>query len=1021
MTNHDVSYTGVAWFYEKLSKWGSLGYIPKAMRCQKKWLYAGAKVLYCGAGTGSVDVSDAIDSGAHIHCIDNSEAMCRTLASKYPKCHHPTLTWECTCLDYHVTGWCDVVVMNCFLNMFENPALVIKQGMSHLKEGGIMLCVDFDGESPSVWKRVYHYVCVKFFNITIGQTQVPMHNLRTYFQDCGLECVEVSRHGVYAAYALCKHTSDVSFENQVHRLLNTNVQGDVMSPAGIVGRHVRAVHYVPLFDSSEQPNGPYISRLIGVIPYVVSGNQWVMICEPVCDWTKVSMEEAVSRFMSLCEHNGVDGLLMHMTTQPACVAGCEFRTIKWANARTICLNTMSEGSKNRMREVKRMEKCYYVKEVHVKQIEPVDIYDIAWVLSESDADAKLVDHTKLILQDWRLKSRQSNYISTLTPKVVVGKGVRLWYCFEKHTDIPVALTTTENHSNDSVTFTAYMQRNCCLRGNVNGPLNYLIHSVLDRLRASGINSASFGTIPEECPSFLNEDGLPSVLKRLASYLSNTAYNASNLKYKKKQWERNYELVTDKSIYAIAKKRSFVRQFLSLLVASGYRLQIPCFPKTNTPKYALVVGAGYSGVLASQKLTSAGYKVVVVEESSQIGGCWQTTANEWSETEVYGAFYLQSFKYPSDNIRSFLKFIFRSASRDSVISVLKHNAPKDIRFNTKVISNSKLTPRGERIRDASPNLSEVVFQHQTPATIATLGNVTSKGWFDIVYFCTGITDPYSSTVTPEWVHTLPANVCVYTADSKHSLPGTNLSQNLGDVIIVGNGSFAMEALDRICKMSNFNKIYVVARHFKWVFPKQWRATNYLLFLAPIPMSLKIRIIHYTYRCWKGSAGVNMLPRSVAEMKRWYTGTTSECLYSDPRVNSIIGNVTFVDPVSGEVFIQTGDDDKERIRLKPTTVVLATGSRPKQPILENGVFMGDIIHGLGVWSHHYNIGAHTTTHPLPSLASGWPRTITEMHHRASISWSNARFVDKTRFIAAMCTHLLIFFTGSIVEVILGGIRL
>ena len=158
-------------------------------------------------------------------------------------------------------------------------------------------------------------------------------------------------------------------------------------------------------------------------------------------------------------------------------------------------------------------------------------------------------------------------------------------------------------------------------------------------------------------------------------------------------------------------------------------------------------------------------------------------------------------------------------------------------------------------------------------------------------------------------------------------------------------------------------------------------------------------------WRNDAH-GMLPRDETELRRIYTGTSSEALYHDARVRVIIGSVQAADERSVRLrFSARGEEVREEV-VWPDAVVTATGSEvsPLPDLPRGATFAGDLVNGLGVWAHALGVGVHGAGADL--RIERWPRSFDEMWRRARTSARAASAADMTRFVTCMSVQLCRF---------------
>jgi len=645
----------------------------------------------------------------------------------------------------------------------------------------------------------------------------------------------------------------------------------------------------------------------------------------------------------------------------------------WAQLTSMDLRGPPTLSPSRRKKLRRLDSLYCTEDAIIDCSRTVSIHNLSHICD----DERRCREAAIIVSDWRASSRQLAELSVLTPHVVVGKNARLTFCVERATNTAVALVVSESEG-DRLSITAFMQRRIVLKGNPNGALDHLIHHVLRRAHESGIKSATFGTQPR--PDGLLNDPITSlgfsILSRTLEKMSHLMYNADGLHQKKKNWASDYRTQT-LEIRATIPRAGHVTMFaacLRILVACGFSL-----PRLRTikPTRTLVVGAGYSGIAQCARMKREGSEVLIVEKSSSIGGCWVTDANDWSATES------PSFLYLSPLPRTRRVSLSSTATRSHVIATLSACAPDDVRTNVKVT----------HVRRDTCGMYTVDFQ-------LTDGRIV-HGVFDDVVWCDGVA---RELYIPEW-HTRHC----FAASAQIPHMRMPRYRHADTVCIIGNGSFAMEALDHICTHWTVERVVLVARHRKWIFDKRLLACNYLLLVTPMPQWFRYLLLRAAY------GRHTMVPANVQEMLRMYTASASSSLYCDERVEVIIGDAVGAAELPNDktrVVIKC-DSRVEDVNIDADTVVLATGRRP-HPETEYGLAWSerttacDVVNGLGVWAHALGFGIHNCQGTRLPHVSTWPRTAHDMCDRFLCSWRTSSAIVRTRLVL----HFLIQYNRLVV---------
>ena len=107
------------------------------------------------------------------------------------------------------------------------------------------------------------------------------------------------------------------------------------------------------------------------------------------------------------------------------------------------------------------------------------------------------------------------------------------------------------------------------------------------------------------------------------------------------------------------------------------------------KDVVVVGAGFAGMYALQKLRSRGFSVRAIERGSDVGGVWYWNRYPGARCDIDSMEYSYSF---SEDLQQDWNWTERFASQPEILRYAQHVADRfdlrrDIRFNTEVVSAS----------------------------------------------------------------------------------------------------------------------------------------------------------------------------------------------------------------------------------------------------------------------------------------------------------------------------------------------
>jgi 4-hydroxyacetophenone monooxygenase len=218
------------------------------------------------------------------------------------------------------------------------------------------------------------------------------------------------------------------------------------------------------------------------------------------------------------------------------------------------------------------------------------------------------------------------------------------------------------------------------------------------------------------------------------------------------------------------------------------VEIPKTPASEKFR-ALVIGAGFSGLLASIQLTKAGIAHVVCEKNSKVGGTWWENRYPGAGVDTPSHVYSLSFFQRPDWAQYFSKRDELHAYTESVAD--RYDLRKNIRFDTEVVSARW---------DEPAQLWHVDVRTKDGKTEALTANVVISG--------VGLLNRPSKP-NLRGLETFQGQV-VHTAEWRDDVDLRGKR-----VAIIGTGASAMQAVPQIAGMAS--KVIVFQRTAQWGIP------------------------------------------------------------------------------------------------------------------------------------------------------------------------------------------------------------
>lgn len=881
-----IPYDSVSNVYDIIARYSTLGFLSRARRLQRRRVFQqGDRVLFIGSGNGE-DVNSCVKIGCNVTCIDCSSKMCDNLVIKYGSTVRVVCgdALECTRLEGETY---DVVVANCIFNVLESEEMMERLAYkcaSWLRIGGVVACVDFCDCTSS---RMAHRIgAVAMHILTFGtqsaNAQVP--KLGKVMRRVGMMCLfEDTTSLLFSSFGFMKDKDATQLLEPI--LQCENLHNDMLTFA-IVGNEERELHHVFVEEDSMR----------GLVSYYVVSGAWVAITSPM-GMDACMRQRAHDKFVALANENGACAIYHTMHDNVLCELTLTNEARIKVGATHIKHLSEFEPSPSEKKTLRRLSKRF--------------------LFREENAAYNWKDY--LQVRDGWVNGKPHPYLQFVTPRAAPHpRLVRAWVAREKLSGKCVSVCIGEV-GGSCVTMTSYWEMPNIF--GVKGVLDSCVYYALSTLsrsfrhRSSKVSRVSFGTFPLE-------DASPMV-QSVASMLN---YGFDGICKKKRQWMRHFKGGECVGIYAIACNGiccASLCMAVALITQSGWSL---CSHVKRRKKRMLVVGAGYSGLLASDYFAKKEYDVFVVDDQSEVGGCWLDRANEWSTTESPASIYMRPFGARDNDkwTRSQMLNAFQDFS-----TLLRHR----IRFNVQCT---------RRYRKGGDEAVTVVMQG-----VGSGCNDEFEADFDYIVFCTGTADRVTSTLDVLQSFSKVATACAEYAPIKAT--AATLHFPALSYVVIGGGSFATEAMDYLAAKGH--NVTLVMRRRKVIFDASMiRWTLGVLFCPCLHSSIRRCLLG---RHYMKSGMEHTLPSESSDLYSFHTTTSSKSMFARECVQVIVGTVQSVDKM-GNVTIDTGENVQT---IQADVIVDATGGGVDTHILcdlrdsllleERVGFLGDVVNGVGVW--------------------------------------------------------------------------
>jgi demethylmenaquinone methyltransferase/2-methoxy-6-polyprenyl-1,4-benzoquinol methylase len=188
------SYGAVAWCYDEIAAFYSLGQIGQAKASQVALLEAGECVLYAGVGRGE-EALLAAQGGARVTALDSSPAMLARLRRALAR-EGAQARLVCGDVFDHAPGQpYDVVVANFFLNVFSPDEMrrALRHLVSLVRTGGRVMIADFAPPQGSAAARLVTRVYYRPVSLAAFASRLaalhPIYDYAREFETLGLELI----------------------------------------------------------------------------------------------------------------------------------------------------------------------------------------------------------------------------------------------------------------------------------------------------------------------------------------------------------------------------------------------------------------------------------------------------------------------------------------------------------------------------------------------------------------------------------------------------------------------------------------------------------------------------------------------------------------------------------------------------------------------------------------------------------------------------------------------------------------
>ena len=1024
------------------------------MQAARLWGGRGAtrrRVLFLGAGCGE-DVAACVEAGWDVTCVDCSAGMCDRLRRAHPSMR--VVQADARALPDGMGAFFDVVVANCLFNVFvdeEEAVEVAREARARVHaQWGVLAVVDFASSSPSWVRWGAHRGAVEAMHMLTRGAQprgaASPPDVRRVCASAGWEVVaEDGASGLFASYYAVAPRDGRGGVEELHARLLDSAPHD-MSCLAVVGREERALSYVHAWPDGEPAP-------CGMVAYRDLGSVWLASSPPIgrdAEARRAShllferaahasgaapvyamLHASCARELEVVVGESVHASVVRGERRDDHKADCASPLlapppvsasppsprilpsslcrrfaprIAFQVGTTHAFDLIEDGWTHSPSEAKRMRRL----QKHLRFGEEEDVV-AAWPELLGVRDAWL----------WRQgggkggKGASAPYIDVATPRAspLPPGRVRAWTMRERVGGAPVAAVVGEVAGEGCVTLTSYWE-SPNLMGVRGGVLDACVHATLSLLVEEARGSAtaadgwkggkgckggearrvSFGTHP------LEGSRVPRALRSAAAWVPSVNYDG--ISAKKRQWERHFSASARgqraEPVLAVLPALSLPLVAWRIFAASGAPWRT--HPRPPAPRRYLVVGAGYSGLLVAARLLSRGHEVVVVDAQRGVGGSWRDRANSWSRTEAPAGVYMRPFGGRG----------VRAWTRDEVIRAFEGFARDEgltphLRFG---VTCTHFHPEeqdedggdGEAAVDGGKGArAQVPADPRLRVTLrGHCGEELTTSSFDGAVLCTG-TAMRARGVRPP----MSDHPHAYTASAEGRKIGSGAR---GRVVVVGGGSFAMEAADELARRPEVTHVHVVMRRPKLLFDARRTARTLALLCLPIPSSWKRRALLPTYDA-HGLAHTLPAPDRLFD---FHTTSSSVSLFADPlRVRVHIATVDAIERTrGGEGGGEHGSDAWHAVlctgELLPCDCVVdATGAGvdPRLDALFDGVglaprvaFVGDVVNGVGVWTIDAQIDAverHLrgggARRGLPTPVDHYPRRVGWFAHRAwTLAW-------------------------------------
>ncbi|PRW20755.1 FAD NAD(P)-binding domain-containing [Chlorella sorokiniana] len=330
----------------------------------------------------------------------------------------------------------------------------------------------------------------------------------------------------------------------------------------------------------------------------------------------------------------------------------------------------------------------------------------------------------------------------------------------------------------------------------------------------------------------------------------------------------------------------------------------------------IVGGGICGILAAKMCGDRQWPYVLVERSEELGGAYEPNyrwdkkyrLNQDELTKGSGAATQQTLK----------RFAY------------DHCVDKFTRFSTEVLT-VRHRPDGLFLTICknlkTGKITHIVSQFMmiSPGILTTQVSAAERGVKDV--------DKFKNTMCYAGKHN-----GVDSAVGNTDLTGKN-------VVIMGTGSFALEALEAAGR-NNAKHITLVSRPRKrWICPFSRQYTVTAMCFAPfLPWNLKIKFVHwYLRRKYYNPVGLKHMPPTGELYEQDWSGQCNDGLFrlaAEGRLDVLVGQVDRLE--AKDVVVKTSDNS-EGVKVPADMFVVASGCHYNlnPPFLhELGIGFGDI---------------------------------------------------------------------------------